>query len=154
MDFLKSLLPTEWVLRLFNPDEDTELGASIYLHIEDNDATFRFRNGISRYDVVEFIKEIHDDDLLNNENNELVKQRLTSLFLIDSTLPEKYFTETYKQFNCFQRTEVIFMRQSSIEVEHTKGEDGCWITSIYKKFNGSGDRPIAIITTKPTYNLP
>lgn len=150
MDFLQSLLPTEWILRLFKPDEDTESGVAIYLHIKDDDVTFRFRNGVSRYDVVEFIKEIHDDNLLDGEHNELVKQRLASLFLIDPTLPEKYFMDTYHQFKCFQRTEVIFMRQSSIEVTHAKGEDGSWLTSIYKKFNGSEDKPIAIITTKPT----
>jgi hypothetical protein len=153
MEFLQSLLPTEWALRLFKPDEDTEPGAAIYLHIKEDDTTFRFRNDVSRYDVVEFIKEIHDDNLLDGEHNELVKQRLATLFLIDDTLPERYFTDTQQQFKCFQRKEVIFMKQSSIEIEHTKGEDGSWLTSIYKKFNGSGDNPIAIITTKPAYQF-
>ena len=151
MDFLQSLLPTEWALRLFKPDEDTKPGAAIYLHIKEDDTTFRFRNDVSRYDVVEFIKEIHDDNLLDGEHNELVKQRLATLFLIDDTLPERYFIDIQQQFKCFHRTEVIFMKQSSIEIEHTKGEDGSWLTSIYKKFNGSGDNPIAIITTKPSY---
>ena len=73
MDFLQSLLPTEWILRLFKPDEDTEPGASIYLHIKDDDVTFRFRNDVSRYDVVEFIKEIHDDNLLDGEHNDINK---------------------------------------------------------------------------------
>lgn len=153
MDFLQSLLPTEWALRLFKPDEDTAPGTSIYLHIKDDDSTFRFKNDISRYDVVEFIKELHDDNLLDGEHNELVKQRLTTLFLIDATLPERYFIDTQQQFKCFQRTDVIFMKQSSIEVEHTKGEDGSWLTSIYKKFNGSDNSPIAIITTKPAYQF-
>jgi hypothetical protein len=153
MDFLQSLLPTEWILRLFKPDEDTEPGASIYLHIKDDDVTFRFRNDVSRYDVVEFIKEIHDDNLLDGEHNELVKQRISTLFLIDNTLSERLFLDIYQQFKCFQRTEVIFMRQSSIEIEHTKGEDGTWLTSIYKKYNGSSDNPIALITTKQSSNM-
>ncbi len=153
MDFIQSLLPSEWLLRLFKPDEDTVPGAAIYLHIKEDDVTFRFRNGVSRYDVVEFIKEIHDDDLLDGERNELVKQRLAKLFMIDPTLPEKYFIDTCNQFKCFQRTEVIFMRQSSIDIDHTKGEDGSWVTSIYKKFNDLSDSPIAIITTKPTWQF-
>jgi hypothetical protein len=153
MDFLQSLLPTEWVLRLFKPDEDTEPGASIYLHIKDDDSIFRFRNGVSRYDVVEFIKEVHDDNLLDGNHNELVKQRLSTLFLMDIALPEQYFLDTQNQFKCFQRTNIIFMKQSNIEIEHTKSEDGSWLTCIYKKFNGSGDTPIAIITTKPVYQF-
>ena len=151
MDFIQSLLPTEWALRLFKPEEDTEPGASIYLHIKDNDFTFRFRNGVTRYEVVEFIKEIHDDNLLDGEHNDLVKTRLSTLFLMDSMLPEQYFTDMQNQIKCFQRTEIIFMRQSNIEIEHTKNDDGTWLTSIYKKFNNSGDNPIAVITTKPAY---
>jgi len=153
MDFLQSLLPTEWVLRLFKPDEDTEPGSAIYLHIKEDDVTFRFKNNVSRYDVVEFIKEIHDDNLLDGNYNELVKQRLSTLFLMDITLPDQYFLDTQNQFKCFQKTKVIFMKQSSIEIEHTKSDDGSWLTSIYKKFNGSGDNPIAIITTKPDYQF-
>lgn len=153
MEFLQSLLPTEWVLRLFKPDEDTEPGAAIYLHIKDDDTTFRFKNGVTRYDVVEFIKEIHDDNLLDSEHNELFKQRLSTLFLMDTVLSERYFINIQNQFKCFQRTEVIFMKQSSIEIEHSKSDDGIWLTSIYKKFNGSGDSPIAIITTRPTYEF-
>lgn len=149
MDFLQSLLPKEWALRLFKPEEDTLPDAAIYLHIKDEDATFRFRNDVTRYDVVEFLKEIHDDNLLNDEHTELIKKKITKLFLIDASLPKNYLLELINQFKCFQKTEIIFMRQSSIEIEHTKGDDGMWLTSIYKKFNGSDDKPIAVITTKP-----
>lgn len=153
MDFLQSLLPTEWALRLFKPDEDTVEGAAIYLHIKNDDVTFRFRTGVTRYDVVEFIKEIHDDNLLDGEHNEEVIQRITKLFLVDDTLPQNVYADIIKQFTCFVRTEVIFMRQSSIEVEHDKNEDGTWLTSIFKKFNNSGDNAIAVITTKPVYQF-
>ena len=148
MDFLQSLLPTEWRLRLFKPEEDSDPGAHIYLHIREDDATFRFKNDVSRYDVVEFLKELHDDDLLNGEHDELFKQRATTLFLIDNTMNVDYYKDIMMQFKDFQQNNVIFMKKSSIEIEHEKSTELGWITSIYKRFNSADEKPIAVITNK------
>jgi hypothetical protein len=148
MDFLQSLLPTEWRLRLFKPDEDTEPGTHIYLHIREDDVTFRFKHDVSRYDVVEFLKELHDDDLLNGEHDELFKERVTGLFLIDSTMQASYYSNIMQQFKDFKQNNVIFMKRSSIEIEHEKSPELGWVTSIYKRFNSEDEKPIAVITNK------
>lgn len=154
MDFLQSLLPAEWLLKLFKPDEDSMPGAHIYLHVREDDVSFRFKNNVTRYDVVEFLKELHDD-LLNGNHNELFKQRMLTLFLLDTEQSDSYFNGLMEHFRDFKKTDVIFMKQSSLRIEHEKMDDSSWLTSIYKTMpninNESDNKAIAVITTKDTY---
>lgn len=153
MDFLQSLLPTEWALRLFKLDDNTAEGAAIYLHIKDNDASFRLRTNVTRFDVVEFLKGIHDDNLLNDDNINQVKEQLKNLFFVEDNLSDQNFINIINKFECFKKNEVIFMRQSDIEFDHTKNDDGTWLISIYKKFNNMSETPIAVITTASFYQF-
>lgn len=68
---LKNIIPTSLYLRWFNPKEDIANGNNVYLHINDdiNNTTFslKFKKGVTRYDVVAFLKELHDKK--NNSRN-------------------------------------------------------------------------------------
>lgn len=61
---LKNIIPTSLYLKWFNPKEDLAQGNNVYLHIYDNvnNSTFslKFKHGVTRYDVVAFLKELHD----------------------------------------------------------------------------------------------
>lgn len=61
---LKKFFPANLYLKWFNPKEDNTKGVNVYLHIKDtiNNSTFtlKFKPGVSRYDVVAFLKQIHD----------------------------------------------------------------------------------------------
>ena len=149
MDFLKSLLPVEWSIRFFEPETDTEPGAHIYLHIPAMDTVFRFRQNVSRYDVIEFIKELHDDADMSTPK---IIEAASKLFLINSILTEKDSRQLLEQLSPFQKQSAIFMRDSVIEIEHDKNETGAWITSIFKQFGTDTDmKPIAIITNSDVY---
>lgn len=65
MDFLlKNILPISLYIKWFNPKEDLEDGCNIYLHLNnvlDNTTySLKFKKGVSRYDVVSFLKNLHD----------------------------------------------------------------------------------------------
>lgn len=144
MDFIKSLLPAEWSIRFFEPETDTEPGAHIYLHIPATDTVFRFRQNISRYDVVEFIKELHDNPDMTTP---AIIEAASRLFLINTVLTDKDAKELLEQLSPFQKQAAIFMRDSVIEIEHDKTEMGAWVTSIYKQFGAEpSNKPVAQIT--------
>lgn len=148
MDFIKSLLPAEWSMRFFEPETDTQPGAHIYLHVMSTDSVFRFRQGVSRYDVVEFLKEIHD-------NSELTKEEFietaSRLFMVNTILNDKDAKHLLGQFEPFRRQSIIFMRDSILNMEHDKNENNEWITSIFKQFGtDETNKPVALITNSDT----
>lgn len=144
MDFIKSLLPVEWSIRFFEPETDTEPGAHIYLHIPATDTVLRFRQNISRYDVVEFIKELHDN---HDITTPAIIESASMLFLINTIITDKDSKTLLEQLSPLQKQAAIFMRDSVIEIEHDKTETGAWITSIFKQFGTDpSDKPVALIT--------
>jgi len=82
---LKSLFPANLYLRWFNPKEDNNKGVNVFLHIKDinNNGTYtlKFKPNVSRYDVVSFLKQIHENsESINNyeDMDELLQSSLIS----------------------------------------------------------------------------
>ena len=147
MDFIQSLLPVEWALRLFDPD--TSPGIHIYLHIKETDSVFRFKPAVSRYDVVEFLKTMHETDLLLN-TPEFVAS-VSKLFLVDPQLNDKQVAELREQFAPFSKQSIIFMKDTQIEIEHNKTDNNQWLTTFTKKFNNNQTpNIIAVISNNDT----
>ena len=142
MDFLKSLLPAEWSMRFFEPETDTEPGAHIYLHIPVTDTIFQFRQNVSRYDVVEFIKELHDEPT----DTRFIIESASRLFMLNTILTDKETNQLLDQLEPFRKQSAIFIGDSTLEIEHDKTDDGAWVTSITKHFGtGPSDKPVAVI---------
>lgn len=79
---LKNIIPTSLYLKWFNPKEDLAHGNNVYLHIYDsvNNSTFslKFKHGVSRYDVVAFLKELHDKKHQSRTFQTLASRNATS----------------------------------------------------------------------------
>lgn len=136
MSLVKWLLPDEWIIKMFPPSEDKEEKINIYLHFIEQDATLQFKENVSRYDVIEFIKQINTDyDTISDNIYDLT----TSYF----TVPERYSTQ--KLMSVFQSEQIVFMSTSKIVVEHNKNANGYWITEIYKE-NSKNKKHLATIS--------
>ncbi len=148
MDFIKSLLPAEWNMRLFEPETDTAPGAHIYLHITETDSVYRLKTGASRYAIVELLKELHDDALDTTE----FASRLTAILHINLSR-ENEIAETFQSFS---REEAIFMGSTRLIIEHDKNEAGAWVTTFIKVFDKAKrtfeEKPIAYITNSVELN--
>lgn len=139
---LKWLLPDEWIMKLFPPNEDNEQGVSIYLHLIESDISIKLQSGISRYELIEFIKKIHDDyDSVSDNIHDLTTQHLV--------IPPHIASN--KIIACFHKEKVVFMTDSNIEIEHNKNDNGKWITMIFSE-NKKGRKHIATISTEEDYN--
>jgi hypothetical protein len=152
MDFLKSLLPVEWSMRLFEPETDTVPGAAIYLHISETDAVYRLKKDVSRYQVVELLKDMHDGEIAEPD----LPNKLSELFIINFV--GKIDTERLMSiFRPFLKAEAIFAGQTELIIEHDKDEQGNWITSFIKKFDKAkrlyDEKPIAVLCNNPEFNF-
>lgn len=135
MSLVKWLLPDEWILKLFPPNEDET--REIFLHFEGNDITLKFRNSVNRYEVIQFIKQIHDDYMSVADNILMLSKQY---FIV----PEHVSIQ--KTFSVFQSEEIVFMSKGSIDIEHNKTQDGHWVTDIYKEDKKSRTK-LATIST-------
>jgi hypothetical protein len=108
--------------------------------------TLKFRQGVSRFDVVTFIKKLHDevsgtfDESENNENNEEIKnikEEFSNLFEFYSN---KELDNAFQKLNIFTKTEYIFLGKSDITVSHDQDDDNkLWYTHFYKTDKHKGE---------------
>jgi hypothetical protein len=143
----KAVLPDDLYLKWFNPKEDTNNGINVFLHINDmdnaNTLTLKFRQGVSRFDVVTFIKKIHDEvsgSLEESENSEeikIIKGEFSNLFEFYSN---KELDNAFAKLKIFTKTEYIFLGKSNITVSHEQDEDNkLWYTHFYKTDKHKGE---------------
>jgi ferritin len=140
MSLLKGILPDNWILKFFTPNEDEEVGNKIYLNIIESDVYLILKPNITRYRVIEFLKEIHN-------NYDELKDNITLLL-------EEYFEDsnynTIQALNPFIKEKIVFMNNTNIEIEHNKNEEGYWITDIYKLY--TNDKKIKLATLSANIN--
>lgn len=125
MSLLKGIFPDSWILKLFPPKEDDNIN-KIYLTIHQTDNLVILNKDITRYTVIEFIKQIHNhyDEVKDNIN-----MLMQEYFELDDQLNISTFIKV------FMKEEIVFMSNSDIEIEHNKNEEGYWITDIYKAYS-------------------
>ncbi len=163
MEFLKSIIPDDWYLRFFPPEEDSKEGVQLYLHIRDGKYIIPVSPGVSRSQVVEFLKDINTDDNLaalseqdentpekdleaNEEHatstNEILQQ-LGDIF----ALPAKTISQII--IDTFNGAEIVFVGGGEVTVEHEKDpETGIWHTWFVKNIKQEAVRIACINTTK------
>lgn len=157
--FLRSILPDEWVLWLSNPTEDQEEEAQIVLHLRENDYSLALAPDVTRYEVVQFLKKVHDGGPDFLSDYEKLKDQLSMLFHLqvpvddwDSDVAAEYrelFTPLFQQ-------SVVFKGDSQLDVLHEKDDDGKWVTRLCKSWPTSPDElyELACINTDPTFSYP
>jgi hypothetical protein len=59
MEFLKSIIPDDWYLRFFPPEEDNQENVKLYLHIRDGKYIIPIKQGQTRSQVVGLLKDIN-----------------------------------------------------------------------------------------------
>jgi hypothetical protein len=141
MSLLKGILPDNWILKFFTPNEDEDNKYRIYLNIIEYDNYLVLKPEITRYKVIEFLKEIH-----NNFND--IRDNITLLV-------EEYFEEDddiLNKLKPFMKENIVFMTNTNIELEHNKNEEGYWITDIYKTYSNGKKEKIAILSANITDN--
>ena len=139
---LKFLLGDETYLSWFNPGEDGNDGVKIYLHFKSNNITLRLKTGKSRYDVIQFIRNVHDNEGMKDQKE--FKTQFFNLFHIEREMNKQDLIKQLKSFRVFKKDEVLFVNTGSkIEVIHND-ENGEFITRINKNNKDSIDN-IAII---------
>jgi hypothetical protein len=159
MEFLKSIIPDDWYLRFFPPEEDSQEGVQLYLHIREGKYIIPVASGVSRSKVVEFLKDINSDNSLEqeNENDENTpKEEITSSKLSGElgqqlgelfALPAKTIGQII--IDNFNGAEILFVGGGEITVEHEKDpESGMWHTWFTKTIKQEPRKIACINTTK------
>ena len=138
MSLLKGILPDSWILKLFTPNEDEDTNTKIFLNLTQNDNVLTLKKDITRYTVIEFLKQLHD-------NYDELKDNITLLL-------EEYFEdvsyETLHLLQPFMKEEIVFMNNTEIEIEHNKNDEGLWITDIYKVHSKNKKVKLATLAAK------
>lgn len=159
MEFLlKSLIPTDLYIKWFNPDEDNKNGVNVFLHIKDNNNTtysLKLKKNVTRYDVVAFLRQIHDLHLSNDnmlENNDVIKQECSCLFEFYN---ENELLTALNKMKIFTSYKYVFLGQSSITINHEKDDNNkLWYTH-FNKIHNVGKKEesecIACICNKYSY---
>ena len=167
MEFLKSIIPDDWYLRFFPPEEDTREGVQLYLHIREGKYIIPVAGGISRSRVVEFLKDINSDSCLDKdvdteENNsdedvelgnqvsssdanlsEELKQQISELF----ALPAKTISQIL--IDTFNGAEILFVGGGELIIEHEKDPaTGMWQTWFSKTIKQEQRRVACINASK------
>jgi hypothetical protein len=180
MEFLlKSIFSTDLYIKWFNPKEDDTNGVNVYLHVKDKklDSTFtlKFRRDVTRYDVVTFLKELHElqintdktDDITDDmktiidnadtndnsiENNETIIHECSAFFEFYS---KDEVMVALDKLKIFTKNKYIFFGESNISITHEQDEDNkLWYTHFYKKQNfkkSDESECIACICNKLSY---
>ena len=147
MDILKAILPDTWFMNLFSPDEDAT--NRLYLHIKNN-TTLRIAHKVSRVDVVDFLKSIHESNLISENDIEIteIRNKIRTLFEV---VNDKVVDELMGIIpDVFSREQTVFVSGSEIKICHDKNDTGKWITRILKEF-GTKENELAVICDAPCY---
>lgn len=170
MEFLKSIIPDDWYLRFFPPEEDSKEGVQLYLHVREGKYIIPVARGVSRSQVVEFLKDVNSDSNLDQADDvdgsespaedtdvELGKtpvdevlglsaelgQQLGELF----ALPPKTISQII--IDTFNGAEILFVGGGEITVEHEKDtSNGMWQTWFAKTIKQEPRRVACINTSK------
>lgn len=170
MDFLKSIIPDDWYLRFFPPEEDGQPGIQLYLHIREGKYIIPVAQGISRSRVVEFLKDINSDSGLDQEpedenapseiaENDIemgqpdtheipgfsteLGHQMSELFAIPPKTISQIIIDT------FNGAEILFVGGGEITVEHEKdAATGMWETWFSKTIKQDQRRIACINTSK------
>jgi len=138
MSLLKGILPDSWILKLFTPNEDEDTNTKIFLNLTQNDNVLTLKQDITRYTVIEFLKQLHN-------NYDELKDNITLLL-------EEYFEDvssgTLHLLQPFMKEEIVFMNNTEIEIEHNKNDEGLWITDIYKVHSKNKKVKLATLAAK------
>ena len=120
MNFIRSLIPDDWYMKLFSPPEDNlnNNPYGIYLHIRNPNVSLPLNlNNSTRYDVVSFFQNYHDNNYhVNLTESELLKHA-NNLFSLPENKPKIQYQELQKCFECFQQNEMVFVKPSSLEID-------------------------------------
>jgi hypothetical protein len=167
MEFLKSIIPDDWYLRFFPPEEDAKEGIQIYLHIREGKYIIPVAPGVSRSRVVEFLKDINSDSSLDkdaeqDENTqetdvELGKQSDSSSYGLSDelgyqiselfALPPKTISQIL--IDTFNGAEILFVGGGELTIEHEKDPvTGMWETWFSKTIKQEQHRVACINTSK------
>lgn len=148
MDFLKSILPDDWYLKWFPPEEDSQEGVQLYLHIREGKYIIPIVKGLTRSQVVCFLKEINgngykteSEDLDEPEN--VLNDELPNYFDLQVENINKMIWDT------FNGIEIVFVGGGELTVEHTKSEKNqIWETWFSKEYCNKEKRIACISTSK------
>ena len=166
MEFLKNIIPDNWYLRFFPPEEDSREGVQLYLHIREGKYIIPIAQGVSRSQVVEFLKDVNSDSTLDRDSEpdenaptEDVEeqaarqtekvlegdlgQQMTDLF----ALPAKTISQII--IDTFNGAEILFVGGGEVTVEHEKDQGtGIWNTWFLKTIKQEPHRLACINTSK------
>ena len=148
MDILKAILPDTWYMNLFSPEEDAT--NRLYLHIKNN-TILRITQGVSRVDVVDFLKSIHESSLISENEAEVaeIRNKITTLF--DVSGGDKAVNELMGVIpDLFSKEQTVFVSGSEMKVYHYKNYNGKWITRILKE-TGTKEIEIGVICDAQRY---
>lgn len=138
MSLLKGILPDSWILKLFTPNEDEDTNTKIFLNLTQNDNVLILKKDITRYTVIEFLKQLHN-------NYDELKDNITLLL-------DEYFEDvssgTLRLLQPFMKEEIVFMNNTEIEIEHNKNDEGLWVTDIYKVHSKNKKVKLATLAAK------
>ncbi len=147
MDILKAILPDTWYMNLFSPEEDAT--NRLYLHIKNN-TTLRIAQGVSRVDVVDFLKSIHESSLISENEAEIaeIRQKISTLFEVTN---DKIVDELMGTIpDVFSREQTVFVSGSEMKICHDKNDSGKWITRVLRE-TGSKETELAVICDSQRY---
>ncbi len=147
MDILKAILPDTWYMNLFSPEEDAI--NRLYLHIKNN-TTLRIAQGVSRVDVVDFLKSIHESSLISENESEIaeIRSKIGTLFEVSN---DKVVDELMGTIpDVFSKEQTVFVSGSEMKICHDKNETGKWITRVLKEI-GSKETELAVICDSQRY---
>lgn len=146
MEFLKAILPDEWYMNLFKPEEDAT--NRLYLHIKNN-PILKLMPGVTRVDVVDFLKSIHESSLISENEDEVreIREKIQTLFEVNGKLIEDLMGIIP---DVFSKEQTVFVSSSEMKVCHDKNDAGKWITRILKE-TGSKESELAVICDSQQY---
>lgn len=160
MNFLKSLIPVDWYLKLFTPPEDNkELNPNgVYLHIKSPSVSLPLSlDTASRYDVVNFIQEYHDNAIYKDLTKDELLDRLHNLFIVNND-SKTNINELLSCFDSFKQNKIVFTRPSFLNIQHDPDENNKWITTFVKNMDngkfGCKDEIVGSITVYKNYTFP
>jgi hypothetical protein len=165
MEFLKSIIPDDWYLRFFPPEEDSREGVQLYLHIREGKYIIPVARGVSRSQVVEFLKDINSDSALEEGVEQSVEQDENTPIDEERGLPDMSDGELGKQLgqlfelpaksisqiivDTFNGAEILFVGGGELIVEHEKDPaSGMWQTWFAKTIRQELHKVACINTSK------
>ena len=161
MNFIRSLIPNDWYMKLFSPPEDNldNNPYGIYLHIRQPNVSLPLNlKNSTRYDVVSFFQNYHDNSYHSTLSQEELLKHSNNLFSLPEDNPDTQYQEIQKCFECFQQNEMVFVKPSSLEIDHNPDDNEKWVTTFTKVTENSKtndeEEIIASICSYKNYKFP